>query len=110
LLLETRPDTGLLGGMLGWPGSGWAEDVPEHAPPVAADWRELDGTVRHVFTHFDLTLTLRVARVGLGADPAQGRFVAARDFRAADLPTVMRKAYDMARHALADDGINPARG
>jgi len=109
-LLETRPDTGLLGGMLGWPGSGWAEDTPEHTAPMAADWRELDGTVRHVFTHFDLTLTLRVARVGPDATPTRGRFVAARDFRPADLPTVMRKAYRMAQGALAKKGVSPAPG
>ncbi len=109
-LLETRPDTGLLGGMLGWPGSGWSDVVPDHTPPIAADWRELDGTVRHVFTHFELTLTLRVARVGQVEEPAQGRFVPARDFRPTDLPTVMRKAYLLARGALTDGDINPARG
>ncbi|MEQ3630478.1 MAG: A/G-specific adenine glycosylase, partial [Sulfitobacter sp.] len=41
-LLETRPDKGLLGGMLGWPGSDWidtAEPRPEGTPPLAADWR-----------------------------------------------------------------------
>ena len=38
-LLETRPDRGLLGGMLGWPGTGWSETGPD---PVfdrkAIDW------------------------------------------------------------------------
>ncbi|WP_294230545.1 A/G-specific adenine glycosylase, partial [uncultured Shimia sp.] len=30
-LLETRPDSGLLGGMLGWPGSDWTEvEAPKH--------------------------------------------------------------------------------
>lgn len=102
-LLETRPDKGLLGGMLGWPGSGWAEEVPDHRPPLEADWHELDATVRHIFTHFELTLTLRVAHVATGEEPAQGRFVAAHDFRPADLPTVMRKAFDMARGAVCQD-------
>ena len=40
-LLETRPDTGLLGGMLGWPGSGWAE-----APANPAAGRRLAGRRR----------------------------------------------------------------
>ena len=31
-LLETRPESGLLGGMLGWPGSAWS-DAPAPAPP-----------------------------------------------------------------------------
>ncbi|MDE3121750.1 MAG: A/G-specific adenine glycosylase, partial [Paracoccaceae bacterium] len=38
-LLERRPDRGLLGGMLGWPGSDWSA-APTPAPPLAADWRE----------------------------------------------------------------------
>ena len=36
-LMERRPDRGLLGGMLGWPGSAWAEAQPDPVPPVAAD-------------------------------------------------------------------------
>jgi A/G-specific adenine glycosylase len=33
-LLETRPPSGLLGGMLGWPGSDWTEGDPGPAPPT----------------------------------------------------------------------------
>ncbi len=43
-LLETRPDKGLLGGMLGWPGSDWvdtSEPRPEGTPPLTADWQPL---------------------------------------------------------------------
>ncbi len=92
-LLETRPDRGLLGGMLGWPGSDWAEEVPAHDPPVAAEWRDA-GEVRHTFTHFHLRLALRSALVGHIA-PDRGHFVASDRFRPADLPTVMRKAFDL---------------
>jgi A/G-specific adenine glycosylase len=38
-LLETRPDSGLLGGMLGWPGSEWAETDPLPAPRSAQNGR-----------------------------------------------------------------------
>lgn len=96
LLLETRPDKGLLGGMLGWPGSDW-NDAPDPAPPVAADWRILPGEVRHTFTHFHLILTVCCADLPVDATPAQGRFVAPADFRPSDLPTVMRKAFDLWR-------------
>ncbi len=51
LLLERRPDKGLLGGMLGWPGSEWNE-APAPAPPMVADWQGLPGEGRHTFTHF----------------------------------------------------------
>ncbi|MGB0905370.1 MAG: A/G-specific adenine glycosylase, partial [Mangrovicoccus sp.] len=64
ILLERRPDKGLLGGMLGWPGSDWVEGAaPETAPPVTADWQELPGEVRHTFTHFHLRAKIQVARL-----------------------------------------------
>ncbi len=97
-LLETRPGSGLLGGMLGWPGSDWAEEVPDHAPPVEAEWHEL-GEVRHTFTHFHLLLTLYGGETD--AVPDRGRFVRQEAFRLSDLPTLMRKAHDLARSALA---------
>jgi A/G-specific adenine glycosylase len=98
-LLERRPDHGLLGGMLGWPGSEWADD-PTPAPPIAADWRRLAGEVRHTFTHFHLRLTVHLAEVQGEAAPARGFFLPAAEFRRAALPTVMRKAYDLARSGL----------
>ena len=102
-LLETRPEKGLLGGMLGWPGSDWAEEEPAPVPPIAADWRDPGGEVRHTFTHFHLRLSLRVARLPLDAVPDRGVFRAKADFRPADLPTVMRKAYDLASKTGAPD-------
>jgi A/G-specific adenine glycosylase len=101
-LLETRPDSGLLGGMLGWPGTDWSE-APQGAPPVAADWQDLGAEVRHTFTHFHLRLALRVARLPRDAVPSRGVFVPAAAFRPASLPTVMRKAYDIASSAFSDD-------
>jgi A/G-specific adenine glycosylase len=95
-LLERRPDSGLLGGMLGWPGSDWS-DAPTDAPPLDADWQDAGVEVRHTFTHFHLRLALRVARVGTDAQPLRGSFLTQADFRPGDLPTVMRKAYDLAR-------------
>lgn len=99
-LLERRPDTGLLGGMLGWPGGIWGE-VAEDLPPVAADWRELGAEVRHTFTHFHLRLSVRVTELEADAAPERGEFHTC--LRASDLPTVMRKAYDLARTAFDPD-------
>ncbi len=98
-LVERRPDRGLLGGMLGWPGSEW-NDAPAEAPPVDADWRDIGAEVRHTFTHFHLRLSLRVANVPAGAAPRRGHFMARTEFRPSDLPTVMRKAYDLAAATL----------
>ncbi len=100
-LLETRPETGLLGGMLGWPGSSW-EETPTEAPPAQADWRDLGAEVRHTFTHFHLKLAVRVAILHPETEPSVGSFIPAKDFRPSDLPTVMRKAFDLAAASLVD--------
>jgi len=92
-LLEHRPPSGLLGGMLGWPGTDWAESAPMDTPPIPAEWHALNAEVRHTFTHFHLRLGLRVAHLD---QDASGQFIAAADFTPRALPTVMRKAYDMA--------------
>lgn len=94
LLLERRPDKGLLGGMLGFPGDAW--DGAGGEAPATADWREI-GEVRHTFTHFHLTLRVHAARVD--SNPSRGEWVPRP--RPSDLPTVMRKAWDLARDLIA---------
>ncbi|MEP5731566.1 MAG: A/G-specific adenine glycosylase [Sulfitobacter sp.] len=99
-LLETRPEKGLLGGMLGWPGSQWLDtsiDHPQGTPPVSALWQTLPGEVRHTFTHFHLILVVQHANVPLNAEPGVGRFIPPDQFRPSDLPTVMRKAFDLSQ-------------
>ena len=96
-LLETRPESGLLGGMLGWPGGAWG-DVAQDLPPVEAAWRDIGAEVRHTFTHFHLRLAVRVAGLPDDCIPERGTFV--RSLRPSDLPTVMRKAFDLARTEL----------
>jgi A/G-specific adenine glycosylase len=90
-LLERRPDKGLLGGTLGWPGSDWSDD-PSPSPPMDANWTEM-GEVRHTFTHFHLRLRIFAASVG---QTATGAFVSAKEFNPAHLPTLMRKAHSVA--------------
>ena len=96
VLLEQRPGKGLLGGMLGWPGSDWAEEQPDHSPPVTADWQETGSEVRHTFTHFHLRMKVLQAEVDVQARPLRGQFVAAEAFDSSDLPTGMRKAWVLA--------------
>ncbi|WP_102109127.1 A/G-specific adenine glycosylase [Oceaniglobus roseus] len=98
-LLERRPESGLLGGMLGWPGAPWGE-VAQEAPPLEADWRDPGVEVRHTFTHFHLILALRVAEVDAEATPERGDFLPRAAFRPSDLPTAMRKAHDVASATL----------
>ncbi|NYS24043.1 A/G-specific adenine glycosylase [Rhodobacteraceae bacterium 2376] len=101
LLLERRPARGLLGGMLGWPGSAW-EETPRPAPPLEADWHTLEAEVRHTFTHFHLRLQVQVARVPPAAQPERGGFIARQEFDPQGLPTVMRKVWSLAGPALVD--------
>ncbi len=95
VLLETRPARGLLGGMLGFPGSDWCVD-PAPALPLDADWRPAPSAVRHTFTHFHLDLAVLVATVPQTAAPARGDFTPRAAFRPGDLPTLMQKVWDAA--------------
>ncbi len=89
--LVRRPPKGLLGGMLALPCGDWLSGAPLAIP---AGWRAqtLNAPVRHVFTHFALTLTVVVLHPP-GDDPAAvlgaGFWGGAADLDA--LPTVMKK-------------------
>ncbi len=97
-LLETRPDKGLLGGMLGWPGSDWVEtETPPHSAPIRAEWKTLNVEAKHTFTHFHLRLTVKTALTPMDRAPQIGEFMPSEDFRPSDLPTVMRKAFDLCK-------------
>ncbi len=100
-LLETRPETGLLGGMLGWPGSDWGDD-PAPNPPLEAAWQPLAEEARHTFTHFHLRLTIMTARVGQHSAPLRGAFMDHTAFSPTALPTAMRKVFDLAELTLRD--------
>lgn len=94
LLVETRPDRGLLGGMIGLPGTDWTEAGPTEAEvasaaPIPADWRDV-GEARHTFTHFHLIL-----RVLQSEGPVRpGKILPLSEAMAA-APTVMRKAMQL---------------
>lgn len=90
-LLETRPPKGLLGGMLGWPGSDWSDD-PTPNPPFEGNWVTLNAEALHTFTHFHLRLRVMVAQA---PDGLEGEWHGQVD--GSDLPTVMRKVFDLVR-------------
>ena len=61
ILLEKRPDTGLLGGMNGFPTSAWLENSASKAHITILDGvsfapENINAVVYHSFTHFNLTL------------------------------------------------------
>ncbi|MEL7129379.1 MAG: NUDIX domain-containing protein, partial [Pseudomonadota bacterium] len=94
LFLERRPEKGLLGGMLGLPGSDWVDgDVPAcSGAPVPAPWASR-GEVRHVFTHFALTLQVWQGVSPEGKRP-NGIWVPLADVDG--LPSVFAKAVRLA--------------
>lgn len=74
VLLQRRPDKGLLGGMMGVPGTPWGEKVdspltfaPLYGTAAARNWQLCPEPVRHVFTHFELRLTVYRAEIGQGS-------------------------------------------
>jgi len=99
LLMETRPATGLLGGMLALPTTDWTEAGGQDDPPVQGDWNDR-GEVRHTFTHFHLALAVRVA-TNITAPPRRGRWVPVERADPSHLPTVFRKAFQIAAGGLA---------
>ncbi|MEQ8936437.1 MAG: NUDIX domain-containing protein, partial [Amphiplicatus sp.] len=94
VLLERRADKGLLGGMLGLPGTAWTDRLDADifaAAPAQAKWIEA-GAVRHTFTHFHLDLDVYAAEIRRN-QCANGRWLKPE---AARLPTVMKKALERA--------------
>jgi A/G-specific adenine glycosylase len=99
ILLRKRPSKGLLGGMDEVPSSPWREGKLSIAEalkqaPVPANWKVLEGGVRHTFTHFHLELavaratatTSRLAKLSPGS-----AWVEIDRMTERALPTVMRK-------------------
>jgi A/G-specific adenine glycosylase len=107
LLVRTRPEKGLLGGMTEVPGSDWlaAQDdraALQQAPVLkgVARWHRKVGVVTHVFTHFPLELVVYTARVAARSRAPQGmRWVPISTLQDEALPNVMRKAI---AHGLED--------
>jgi A/G-specific adenine glycosylase len=100
LLVRTRPEKGLLGGMTEVPGSDWLTGLDDKAAlkqapqwKAVSRWHRKAGVVTHVFTHFPLELVVYTARVAGRARAPQGmRWVPIATLQEEALPNVMRKA------------------
>jgi A/G-specific adenine glycosylase len=99
MLMRTRPEKGLLGGMVEVPNSSWlaAQDdksALQQAPVLngVARWHRKTGVVTHVFTHFPLELVVYTASVSARARAPRGmRWVPISALADEALPNVMRK-------------------
>jgi A/G-specific adenine glycosylase len=100
LLVRSRPEKGLLGGMTEVPGSDWIagqEDKAalKQAPDLAGvtGWHRKAGVVTHVFTHFPLELVIYTAKAPPRTRaPKDMRWVPIATLADEALPNVMRKA------------------
>ncbi|WP_194477328.1 A/G-specific adenine glycosylase [Bradyrhizobium sp. CCBAU 53338] len=106
LLVRSRPEKGLLGGMTEVPGSDWLagqEDATAkgQAPDMKglSRWQRKVGVVTHVFTHFPLELVVYTAKAEARTRAPEGmRWVPIATLSGEALPNVMRKVI---AHALA---------
>lgn len=100
LLVRTRAEKGLLGGMTEVPGSDWLagqddKAALQQAPALKgiAKWHRKVGVVTHVFTHFPLELVIYTAKVAARTRaPDRMRWVPIATLAGEALPNVMRKA------------------
>jgi len=96
VLLRQRPDKGLLGGMMEFPGSAWGDQpLPDLTDaPVPRNWEKCDGQVRHIFTHFELYLD--VFKSDSPDKDVEGIWAPLTEISDYALPTVMKKALKIA--------------
>jgi A/G-specific adenine glycosylase len=100
LLVRTRAEKGLLGGMTEVPGSEWLAGQDDkialkQAPALRGieRWHRKAGVVTHVFTHFPLELVVYTAKLAARSRAPEGmRWVPIATLAGEALPNVMRKA------------------
>ncbi len=109
LLVRTRAEKGLLGGMTEVPTSEWLAGHDDKAAlkqsPALKDvsrWHRKAGVVTHVFTHFPLELVVYTAGVAARTHAPGGmRWVPIATLKDEALPNVMRKVI---AHGLGNTG------
>lgn len=109
ILLRRRPDKGLLGGMTEVPTTEWTAridgDDTEASAPFTAAW-QAKGVVTHVFTHFELRLSVFfVENVKGFANSHHEWWEPIANLEEQALPTVMKKAIV----AAIPEAFTPAR-
>jgi len=97
VLLRQRPDKGLLGGMMGFPGTQWGKPPKEplKAAPAERNWEKCEGEVKHIFTHFELRLD--VYRAETKAKSVKGVWAPIDNIKNYALPTVMKKVLKLSQ-------------
>ena len=94
ILLQTRPDTEMMGGMIGLPTGDWSEiKSGDHHLDFLKDIKDHKQHIRHSFTHFDLRLNLQNAQVVSDVNIPDGYFWRSKsDINPNEFPTLFKKA------------------
>ncbi len=102
ILVQRRPETGMLAGMIGLPTSEWVEGKPEMMKNLKTVKTHKLPVVRHGFTHFDLEL--QPVAGTLSRPPADKSYRWEKPENLADIgfPTLFRKAYLLFRKTSPD--------
>ena len=84
IFIRRAENKGLLGGLWELP---WSKKSQNR--PMTARWHKSDMTVRHIFTHIDLTLDIYITRSEHG--PTDGHFIALSEVSDYAFSTLMKK-------------------
>lgn len=97
VFLRKRTETGLLGGMSEVPTTGWTArkdgETAVSAAPFSGNWKK-KGEIRHVFTHFELELTVYSTLLEACPENSGGWWSSPDDLPDEALPTVMKKVVE----------------
>jgi A/G-specific adenine glycosylase len=96
ILLEKRPNKGLLAGLMSLPTTEWrnepweglSEEALSYAPQGGLNWEPLSAVVRHTFTHFHLELRIAKGTINVSHN---GIWSSVEEFSTYAFPTVMKK-------------------
>ncbi len=97
VLLERRPESVMMGGMLGLPGSEWVDldTAPDRPAFINTVNMPVKERVLHSFTHFDLSLQIMRGEVRINNVPENYFWHVINDFDSRSMPTVFRKAWKL---------------
>ena len=109
VMMRLRSKTGLLGGMAEFPSTNWREKdwtfgEAIKKSPIRGSWRQLDGMIRHTFSHFHLELRVLAADLKMEnnfKDANKFLWVLPSQFPNYALPSIMKKV----AHHVANESI-----
>ena len=99
IILIKRPKKGLLGGTICPPSSDWKQnEFPTPKPPFTGDWKILNESIFHSFTHFDLELKIMISKINEYPNDVYLKPLNSSTLKS--LPTVMKKGVELAKDDL----------